>query len=92
MSYYDGTNSLPRLRHDRHGSFLLFDRTPGASMTRMTKYENSSPPLLHFYVVRGVTRMKMGNRGSRRTLISISIYADCRVTVIGLTRHSRVVL
>lgn len=34
----DGINSLPR--YDRHDSLLLFDRTaPGASMTRMTKYE-----------------------------------------------------
>lgn len=36
MSNDDGTNSLPRT----HDSLLLFDRTaPGASMTRMTKYE-----------------------------------------------------
>lgn len=36
------TNSLAR--HDGHSSLLLFDRTaPGASMTRMTKYEFSLP-------------------------------------------------
>lgn len=54
----DGTNSLPR--HDGHGSLLLFDRTaPGASMTRMTKYEFP----LRRVLLRGVARTQSGNRG-----------------------------
>lgn len=58
-----GTNSLPR--HDGHGSLQLFDRTaPGASMTRMTKYEFPSPP--RRVVRRGVARTQRGNRGARR--------------------------